>query len=263
GNDRTSTSQSKPVCPGRNLCCGHRRTDPGHRLEDHRQQRLQLRQDRADVPGHLCDWPGQHPDLHVPRLHRGPFRRPAAGPDEALKLPAVPLDRHRLHRVLPRHPGAAGLHRLRLRCAAGVRCLVEHHRDRHGLPGHGGLGLHRRNPPRRPAGSAEGPAGSRPVAGHAAVAGHGHHRHPAGLQDRPAAADQRGHPADQGLLPDLCPGPHRFPVRAHQVRSRRHLEPRCRPDAAPGGRRLLPGDHHPPELPGPEVRKPHRAEQSI
>ena len=35
-------------------------------------------------------------------------------------LPAVPLDRHGLHRILPRRPGPAGVHRFRLRRPAGV-----------------------------------------------------------------------------------------------------------------------------------------------
>ena len=53
--------------------------------------------------------------------------------------------------------------------AFGVSVGRQHRGD--GVPGHGGLRLHRRDPPRRPAGCAEGPDGSRPVPGHAACGG--------------------------------------------------------------------------------------------
>ncbi|CAA9403352.1 MAG: ABC transporter, permease protein (cluster 3, basic aa/glutamine/opines), partial [uncultured Pseudonocardia sp.] len=249
-------SDPSPPRPARARCAvRHRRggrAGPGlhGRLGDHPAAVLRPRGRCRALPGRHRHRPAEHRRLHDAGVPARPGARAAPRPDAAVGGPHLPLGGRRVHRVLPGAPRAAGRDRHRVRHPAGLPDPVGPHPPDRGGPGPRRLGLHRRDDPRRYPGGAQGAGGGGPVAGDVPGADDGVHRDPAGVPDHPAAADQRAHPAHQGLLAGVPAGHDGRPVRARPVRPGR-AQPGAERHAA--GRRgaLLPDHHAPAVVPRP------------
>ncbi len=162
-------------------------------------------------PGDLHDRAEEHHHLHGMRVHLRPVARARPRADAALVGRSLPLVGYRVHRAVPRPAGAGGLHLLRLRPADRPSPATQFPAARSARsplpsgwwarptwprPSAPASRRSRRDSWRRPA-----RWGCRTVARDVLGCD------PAGFPDHPAAADQRAHPAHQGLVTGVRPRP--------------------------------------------------------